>query len=191
MLLHQGRRPFPFGQPNWLYELKYDGWRLLRRRRQGRMVQNTRNGADATKWFPEIVEALSTPAGGPHVIDGAICVLDNIGRSSFDRLRDRAHRRRWYTGCDAVVSAPSTSSRWMAAARSASPSSADRAHMTNGEPRRNDRFRPSSTVVITPNAPDQRVDSSKMPAWGDSLPHLKMPAGSLPGWSGRWRCAGR
>jgi bifunctional non-homologous end joining protein LigD len=103
MLLHEGRKPHPFNQPGWLYELKFDGYRLVAGVDQGRVVLNTRNGADATKWFPEIVEGLSALAGGPHILDGEVCVLDDIGRSNFDRLQDRARRRRWYEGCDPVV----------------------------------------------------------------------------------------
>ena len=34
--------------------------------------------------------------------DGEICVFDDIGRSNFDRLQDRARRRRWFEGCDPV-----------------------------------------------------------------------------------------
>jgi bifunctional non-homologous end joining protein LigD len=99
----RGRKPHPFSQRGWLYELKYDGYRLVAGIDAGRVLLNTRNGADATKWFPEIVDGLASLPGGPHVIDGEVCVLDEIGRSNFDRLQDRARRRRWYAGCDRVV----------------------------------------------------------------------------------------
>jgi ATP-dependent DNA ligase len=29
MLLHDGRRPAPFVRPGWMYELKFDGYRML------------------------------------------------------------------------------------------------------------------------------------------------------------------
>jgi bifunctional non-homologous end joining protein LigD len=35
--------------------------------------------------------------------DGEACVLDDLGRSDFDRLQDRARRRRWYQGADPVA----------------------------------------------------------------------------------------
>lgn len=41
--------------------------------------------------------------GGPHVVDGEVCVLDDLGRSDFNRLQDRARRRRWVEGGDAVT----------------------------------------------------------------------------------------
>lgn len=37
--------------------------------------------AAATKWFPELVAGLSKLRGGPHVLDGEVCVLDELGRS--------------------------------------------------------------------------------------------------------------
>lgn len=41
--------------------------------------------------------------GGPHIVDGEVCVLDDLGRSDFVRLQARAVRRRAYPGCDPVV----------------------------------------------------------------------------------------
>jgi bifunctional non-homologous end joining protein LigD len=103
MLLHQGSKTPPFGQANWLYEIKHDGYRLVAGVHDGRVVLNTRSGTDATKWFPEIVEGLAKLNGGPHILDGEVCVLDDIGRSDFNRLQDRAKRRRYFSGCDPVV----------------------------------------------------------------------------------------
>lgn len=39
----------------------------------------------------------------PYVTDGEVCVLDDLGRSNFDRLQDRARRRRWFEGADPIV----------------------------------------------------------------------------------------
>src|SRR5206468_4165057 len=75
MLLHEGRRTPPFSERGWLYELKFDGYRLVAGVHDGSVVLNTRNGANATSWFPEIVEGLRGLSGGPHVIDGEVCVL--------------------------------------------------------------------------------------------------------------------
>lgn len=63
----------------------------------------TRGGHDCTSWFPEVADALSAYSCGPFIVDGEICVLDEWGRSHFDRLQDRARKRRWFAGCDAVV----------------------------------------------------------------------------------------
>lgn len=103
MLLSEGKRPAPFGQVGWIFDIKYDGWRLLAGARDGKVQLATRNGVDATNWFPEVVQGLASLAGGPHILDGEVCVLDDLGRSDFNRLQDRAGRRRWFHGCDPVV----------------------------------------------------------------------------------------
>lgn len=103
MLLHQGKRVPPFGQTGWIYELKFDGYRLIAGIEGGKAQLATRSGGDATKWFPEVAKGLAALPGGPHILDGEVCVLDEWGRSDFNRLQERAKRRRWYAGCDPVV----------------------------------------------------------------------------------------
>ena len=51
----------------WFYELKFDGYRIVAGVDTGQVRLVTRNGADATKWFPEIVAGLATLTGGPHI----------------------------------------------------------------------------------------------------------------------------
>ena len=86
-----------------MYELKFDGYRVVGGVNAGQVQLATRNGADATKWFPEVAAGLGTLAGGPHILDGEVCVLDELGRSDCNRLQDRARRRRGYAGADPVV----------------------------------------------------------------------------------------
>ncbi|MGH6627707.1 MAG: hypothetical protein ACRECD_14410 [Burkholderiaceae bacterium] len=86
---------------HWHYEVKYDGYRVLAG--TAPRALKTRNGSDATTWFPELTTALATLPAGAHILDGEVCVLDDIGRSDFNRLHARALRRRWYPGADPVV----------------------------------------------------------------------------------------
>ncbi|MDM0117899.1 hypothetical protein QTI66_38070 [Variovorax sp. J22R133] len=65
----------------------------------------TRNGARATTWFPEIAGNLAKVRGGPHVTDGEVCFLDDLGRSDFDKLQDRARKRKWVEGIPLVYCA--------------------------------------------------------------------------------------
>lgn len=95
-------RPLNLEEPGWLYEIKYDGYRLTALFGDGKCQLRSRNGADATKWFPEVAKSLARVAGGPYLTDGEVCVFDDIGRSDFNRLQDRARHRRWYEGCDLV-----------------------------------------------------------------------------------------
>ena len=104
MLLDE--RPFDLHQEGWSFEIKFDGYRLMAEFGLGRCALMTRNGANASSWFPEITRPLSNSRifpGGPYVIDGEACVIDDLGRSDFDRLHTRTKRRCWYGGCDVVT----------------------------------------------------------------------------------------
>jgi len=101
MLLDE--RLLDLDETGWIYELKYDGYRMLAEFGGGTCRLKTRNGADASKWFPEVCQSLAAIPGGPYITDGEVCVLDEYGRSDFDALQDRARRRRWYDGAQPVA----------------------------------------------------------------------------------------
>jgi bifunctional non-homologous end joining protein LigD len=98
MLLSE-RKTIPRGD-GWHFEIKYDGYRLLAT--TGQVELKSRGGVDATKWFPELGDALSAlPAG--NILDGEVCVLTDLGISDFERLHRRAARRGWHAGADQVA----------------------------------------------------------------------------------------
>ncbi len=101
MLLSESTHPF--SHEDWLFELKQDGYRLLAEANAGQVKLKTRNGVDATRWFPEIVAGLAMVPGGPHVIDGEACMQDDIGRSDLGRLQKRVLARRYKPGADPVA----------------------------------------------------------------------------------------
>jgi bifunctional non-homologous end joining protein LigD len=100
MLLDE--RPLNLDEPGWIYELKMDGYRVLAEF-DGAVQLRTRNGTDATTWFPEVTHGLAHLRNGHCVVDGEVCVLDEIGRSDFNQLQDRARRRGRYPGAPSVV----------------------------------------------------------------------------------------
>lgn len=102
-MLLDTRKHAPFSHPDWVFELKYDGYRMLAEFGSGVVRMKTRQGLDCAAWFPEVARALSTFHGGPYVVDGEVCVLDELGRSDFDRLQGRARRKCYYPDCDPVV----------------------------------------------------------------------------------------
>ena len=79
----------PFSDPAWLYEIKYDGVRVLAERRGDRVTLYGRSGQDTTVRYPEIVRALEALAIDRFVVDGEIVALDESGRPSFQRLQPR------------------------------------------------------------------------------------------------------
>ncbi len=93
-------RPIAFDLPGWIYEIKYDGWRMTAMFGDGKCRLRTPNGADCTRWFPEVATSLAALPGGPHIVDGEVAVFDDIGRSNFELLQARGRRRRWFEGAD-------------------------------------------------------------------------------------------
>jgi bifunctional non-homologous end joining protein LigD len=79
----------PFSDPAWLYEIKYDGVRVLASRDGDRVTLYGRSGQDTTSRYPEVVRALRALPIQPFVVDGEIVALDDAGRPSFQRLQPR------------------------------------------------------------------------------------------------------
>ncbi|MGI8957203.1 MAG: non-homologous end-joining DNA ligase [Chthoniobacterales bacterium] len=73
----------------WIYELKFDGFRVLTVKSGGKVKLISRNENDLTKQFPEIAEAIKTLPCNECVIDGEVVALDDEGRSSFQLLQAR------------------------------------------------------------------------------------------------------
>jgi len=84
----------PFSRRGWLFELKYDGYRLLTERDRDRVELRFRGGHDATAAFPELRRALLSLPVDAFVLDGELVVLDEKGRPSFQRLQERVQLRR-------------------------------------------------------------------------------------------------
>ncbi len=82
-----------FDDPEWLFELKWDGYRAIARVEQdGSVTIASRNGNDFTKKFPELGALADAFVERPVVVDGEICVLDADGRPSFSALQERLDR---------------------------------------------------------------------------------------------------
>jgi len=79
----------PFTRPGWVFEPKYDGWRVVATRRGGRVSLLTRGGLDLALEQPEIARAVAALPGGDLVVDGEMVVLDGRGASSFRLLQER------------------------------------------------------------------------------------------------------
>jgi bifunctional non-homologous end joining protein LigD len=74
---------------DWIYELKFDGIRLIAVKRDKKVSLLSRNQNDLSARFPEIVEAVKNLAARECVIDGEVVALDEEGRSSFQLLQAR------------------------------------------------------------------------------------------------------
>ena len=72
---------------NWLYEMKYDGYRCLLAVGGGKAKVYTRSGLDWSAKFPEIAAAAAELEIGNGLFDGEIVSLDSEGRTSFSALQ--------------------------------------------------------------------------------------------------------
>jgi bifunctional non-homologous end joining protein LigD len=79
----------PFSRRGWVFEPKYDGWRVVASRRKERVVLATRGGLDLSAEQPEIARAVAALPGGDLAVDGEMIVLDSHGVSSFRLLQQR------------------------------------------------------------------------------------------------------
>jgi bifunctional non-homologous end joining protein LigD len=79
----------PFSRKGWIFELKYDGYRLLAERSGREPFLRSRNGHDLTATFPEIARAVRGLAYDDLVLDGEVVVNDGEGKPSFSRLQRR------------------------------------------------------------------------------------------------------
>ena len=79
----------PFTKKGWVFELKYDGFRLLAQKSEGSARLAYRSGRDATKIFPEITRAVIDLPYESLLVDGEAVILDETGRPDFQLLQRR------------------------------------------------------------------------------------------------------
>jgi bifunctional non-homologous end joining protein LigD len=77
--------------PDWIHEIKYDGYRLRVERDGDRVRLITRNGYDWTKRYPWIVESALKNRMKQFVIDGEAVILGVDGVSDFSALHSGRH----------------------------------------------------------------------------------------------------
>jgi len=98
----------PFKDPNFIYELKYDGYRLLVVVEDARCELVYRRGSKATGLYPEIARAASLLPCSRLILDGELVCLDDSARPSFSRLQQRSQLRRTADVAAAAVRLPAT-----------------------------------------------------------------------------------
>ena len=84
--------PPPYG--DWIYELKFDGIRLLAIKDGKKVKLISRNKNDLTRRFAELVDSLEALPAKDFVIDGEVVAVDDEGRSSFQLLQAREMENR-------------------------------------------------------------------------------------------------
>jgi bifunctional non-homologous end joining protein LigD len=77
----------PFARPNWIFEEKYDGVRMLAYKEGARVSLMSRNAIDRTARYPEIAAAVQKLKPKTLCIDGEIVVFDAKKVSRFQLLQ--------------------------------------------------------------------------------------------------------
>lgn len=78
----------PAHSQDWLYELKFDGYRLVTRIEGDTVKLYTRNGHDWSAKLPHLVDAFSKLPAKAAWVDGEIVILDEHGVPSFQALQN-------------------------------------------------------------------------------------------------------
>ena len=74
----------------WLYEVKFDGYRALLIKRGDRVEIRSRNEKDLTKAYPSVAAAARRLHADTAVVDGEIVAVDAAGHPSFQALQHRS-----------------------------------------------------------------------------------------------------
>ncbi|HEX2168016.1 MAG TPA: DNA ligase D [Longimicrobiales bacterium] len=83
-----------FDDDDWVFELKYDGYRVVGGRTNNDIALRSRNGNDMSRALPDITEALARLPFDDFIVDGEVVVHDDAGLPSFQRLQKRARLTR-------------------------------------------------------------------------------------------------
>ena len=77
----------------WLYEIKWDGYRVEAIKHQESVQLLSRKAKDLTSDFSGVRQAVATIKARTAIIDGEVVSLDQAGRPSFQNLQHRAARK--------------------------------------------------------------------------------------------------
>ncbi len=80
----------PFSKDNWLFEIKWDGFRAIGTKHKDEVELYSRNGLNFAERFPRVYEAMHS-FKHDVIIDGEAAVIDEAGKSHFEWLQDMGH----------------------------------------------------------------------------------------------------
>jgi bifunctional non-homologous end joining protein LigD len=79
----------PFDDPNWLFEIKWDGYRAVSFIENGDVRLVSRNQNDLSPRYPELQDLPKFVDAKTAIFDGEVVVLDEQGRPSFSLMQQR------------------------------------------------------------------------------------------------------
>jgi bifunctional non-homologous end joining protein LigD len=79
----------PFDGPDWLFEIKWDGYRAIAFIENGKARLVSRNQNDLTPRYPELKDLPQFIKAKTAILDGEVVALDENGRASFSLMQQR------------------------------------------------------------------------------------------------------
>ncbi len=79
----------PFDDPDWLFEIKWDGFRVQSVVRDGEVRLYTRNLKDAETYFGRLLSPPRWIEASEAIVDGEVVALDEAGAPDFGLLQER------------------------------------------------------------------------------------------------------
>jgi bifunctional non-homologous end joining protein LigD len=79
----------PFDAPEWLFEIKWDGYRAIAFIENGKARLVSRNQNDLTPRYPELKDLPKFLKARTAILDGEVVALDDQGRASFSLMQQR------------------------------------------------------------------------------------------------------
>jgi bifunctional non-homologous end joining protein LigD len=79
----------PFDDPDWLFEIKWDGYRAIAFIENGKVRLVSRNQNELTARYPELKDMPEFVKAKTAILDGEVVALDVDGRASFSLMQQR------------------------------------------------------------------------------------------------------
>jgi len=79
----------PFDGPDWLFEIKWDGYRAVAFIENGKARLVSRNQNELTARYPELKDLAKSVKAKTAILDGEVVALDQQGRASFSLMQQR------------------------------------------------------------------------------------------------------
>src|SRR6185503_2225104 len=86
--MHAELAPAPFNKPDWIWEPKLDGYRILAFLHNGKVALRSRRGLELAATFPGVAAAIAEQ-GVDMILDGELVAFDAGGQPSFNALQNR------------------------------------------------------------------------------------------------------
>jgi bifunctional non-homologous end joining protein LigD len=79
----------PFDGPEWLFEIKWDGYRAVAFVENGKVRLVSRNQNELTARYPELKDMAQSVKAKTAILDGEVVALDDEGKASFSLMQQR------------------------------------------------------------------------------------------------------